>query len=57
MPDGLARLFMAQEACASVALSHDEGCDCTACRAADGDREALVQVMAMIEATDREEQG
>lgn len=40
--------FLLHEALNSVALSHDEGCDCTTCRATGGDEAALAEVMAQI---------
>jgi hypothetical protein len=36
---------MAQEAIASVALSHQDDCDCVICRAAGGDKDALAEVL------------
>lgn len=40
--------FIVNEAIHSVALSHDEDCDCTTCRAADGDREAWALIYAEV---------
>lgn len=33
--------YVLREACSSVALSHDEACECLACRAASGDAQAF----------------
>lgn len=40
--------FMLTEAINSVALSHNEGCDCVACRAASGDQDALIELYAAL---------
>ncbi len=45
----LLRQALLQEACASTALAHPDGHDCVVCRAADGDQDALAEVMASIE--------
>jgi hypothetical protein len=39
------RLMLAKEAIATVALSHDDLCDCFVCRAAIGDDTALVELL------------
>lgn len=41
--------FMIQEAIHSVAIEHARRCDCTVCRAADGDRQALGEVYGGFE--------
>jgi hypothetical protein len=41
----IAEMFMLKCAIASVALSHDEGCACDTCKAAQGDEAALRRVM------------
>jgi len=41
--DNLINHFMLQEAIHSVALEH-ANCECTVCRAADGDEKALAQI-------------
>jgi hypothetical protein len=46
---GLARLLMAREAVASVALSHEESCRCVVCRAADGDEAALGEALEVLD--------
>jgi len=43
-------LFILKEALASVALSHEEGHDCDVCRAASGDKDALIRVMLDMQA-------
>ena len=35
--------FILKEAINSVAIEHGDDCDCTTCRAADGDHEALAE--------------
>jgi hypothetical protein len=42
----LMNLLMLREAIASVALSHDEGCECDTCKAATGDKEAWQRIVA-----------
>lgn len=44
-------MFAVMEAIKSIALSHEEGCDCLICRAAHGDQAALALVV--IEFADR----
>lgn len=41
-------LFVFWEAINSTALSHDEGCDCRVCRAADGDEDARNELMVEL---------
>lgn len=41
-------LVLVQEAAASVALSHRPDCECLVCRAADGDRRALAELLALV---------
>ena len=38
-----------REAVASVSLSHPENCNCTTCKAADGDEHALALIADMLE--------
>ena len=40
--------FVFTEAINSVALSHDEGCDCLTCRAAGGDEDASARLRELI---------
>jgi hypothetical protein len=42
--DRVARLTAVQEAVATIASSHDDGCACMSCRAAGGDIDALMLV-------------
>lgn len=44
----LLRLLTLKGAVASVALSHDESCICTTCRAAAGDGEAFAQIVYTV---------
>lgn len=37
---------MMKEAVASVSIEHASDCDCTVCRAADGDRDAMAEIYA-----------
>lgn len=39
----------ATEAAASVALSHDGSCACVACRATVGDRDAMAEILDLLE--------
>lgn len=39
-------LLLIREAVASIAASHDATCDCTTCRAAAGDIDAMTLIMA-----------
>lgn len=39
---------MVRQAVASVALSHDERCDCETCRAALGDEDAFERVLGRL---------
>ena len=50
--DRVARLTAVQEAVATVASSHDDGCGCMSCRAAGGDIDALM-LMARLARDDR----
>lgn len=47
--------FLVREAVNSVAIEHPEDCDCTTCRAADGDTEAFVTMYREILHGDRDE--
>lgn len=40
--------FVIQEAIHSVAIEHASDCDCTTCKAADGDADALAEVFAAV---------
>jgi hypothetical protein len=42
-------IFMVLEAVASVSLSHEEKCTCKTCRAAQGDEQALAEIMLDLE--------
>ncbi len=42
-------MIVLMEALNSVALSHKQGCACTVCRAADGDKEAFYTLLLEIE--------
>jgi hypothetical protein len=42
--EGMMAYFMMKEAVASIAIEHDPGCECVACRAAHGDKEAFLDV-------------
>jgi len=48
------RIMMITEAVNSVAIEHPEDCDCIVCKAADGDINSLVEIMAAVE-QDRDE--
>lgn len=45
--DSFVNLFVIKEAVNSVAIEHG-ACDCTTCRAAEGDAEALAEVYAAV---------
>lgn len=45
---GISHLFVLTEAIHSVALEHPGDCDCTTCRAAAGDDEALGELLAEL---------
>ena len=45
---GILRAMMVVEAVNSVALEHPSACRCLACRTAEGDSDALAQVMAAL---------
>ncbi len=47
----LAELMMLKESITSVSLSHDQGCDCDTCKAAQGDEEAFARVVDRLEAS------
>ena len=47
--DRVARLTAVQEAVATVASSHDDGCACMSCRAAGGDIDALMLVARLAQ--------
>jgi hypothetical protein len=47
--DRVARLTAVQEAVATVASSHDDGCACMSCRAAGGDIDALMLVSRLAQ--------
>ena len=47
--DRVARLTAVQEAVATVARLHDDGCDCMSCRAAGGDIDALMLVARLAQ--------
>jgi hypothetical protein len=49
----VARLTAVQEAVATVASSHDDGCACMSCRAAAGDIDALMLVARLARADRR----
>lgn len=40
--------MLVRESVASVAISHDEDCDCVVCRAADDNPEALAAILVMM---------
>lgn len=42
---GISRLFLVKEAVHSVSMEHAAECDCTTCRAADGDDEAFGKIL------------
>lgn len=44
-PATLTEISLVLEAIHSVALSHEEGCGCLTCKAADGDTDALVKIL------------
>jgi hypothetical protein len=49
--ESIARLLLVKEAIASVAASHtleDPDCDCTTCRAAEGDERAFLEVLMAV---------
>jgi hypothetical protein len=50
----LGRTILVREAVASVALSHGSHCDCTICRAWDGDPDAIERVFVAVFSPDRE---
>jgi hypothetical protein len=43
------RMFVIQEAINSVAIEHPEDCSCVVCKAADGDMESLISIMARVD--------
>jgi hypothetical protein len=46
--DGIFSALLMREAIASVALSHDDDCDCVICRAATGEADAFAEVMLQV---------
>lgn len=47
-PNYLMKLVFYQEAVASVALTHPEGCKCVICRAAEGDEHAMAEIIEAV---------
>lgn len=45
---GISRMFILQEAIASVSMSHPEECGCRTCRAAAGDTDAFVEIYMAV---------
>lgn len=44
----MTNFFVIQEAIHSVSLEHADDCDCTTCRAADGDADALDDIFRQV---------
>ena len=49
MVDGIGRLFMVKEAVNSVAIEHQNDCDCLTCKAANGDSDALAEIYRQVD--------
>lgn len=47
----LSDIFMLIESVNSVALEHDDDCSCLACRAADGNEEAMSAIVLALQAS------
>ena len=47
--DPVVHSLMLVEAVNSVALGHRDGCDCLACRAADGDVDAMLEIRVAVD--------